>query len=193
MLGTINWHLTAVLLAVVERAAARSSRWLGGAWPRAASKFRGPGRTRERRHHRFVSNIGLVRAFGAAQREQQRLEHEIEDEMQAQRLSLRSLERLRQFHAITVFFVTAGVLVWSVELWRRGADLRRATWCSPPRWVSPCCTRRAISPWRWSTWCSNSRNSREAVQVLGLPHEMQDADGCATAAIVGGADRLPAA
>ena len=36
----------------------------------------------------------------------------IQDEMQAQRASLRSLERLRLFHAFTVFGVTAGVLIW---------------------------------------------------------------------------------
>ena len=57
-----------------------------------------------------VSNIGLVRAFGAARREQERLSGKIDHEMSAQRDSLRSLERLRLFHAVSVFVVTAGVL-----------------------------------------------------------------------------------
>jgi len=106
-----------------------------------------------------VSNIGLVRSFGAARREQQRLTMKIQDEMQAQRLSLRSLERLRQFHAITVFLVTAGVLVWSVELWRRG-QISTGTWCSRRRSASPSCMHRAISPWRWWIWCSRSQTPR---------------------------------
>ena len=46
--------------------------------------------------------------------------------MSAQRKSLRSLERLRLFHAVSVFVVTAGVLAWAVMLWRAGSnDWRR--------------------------------------------------------------------
>jgi ATP-binding cassette subfamily B protein len=42
----------------------------------------------------------------------------IEGEMSAQSDSLRSLEKLRLFHAVSVFVVTAGVLIWSILLWR---------------------------------------------------------------------------
>ena len=42
-------------------------------------------------------------------------------QISAQRDSLRSLERLRLFHAVSIFVVTAGVLVWSVMLWRAGS------------------------------------------------------------------------
>lgn len=120
MLGTINWRLTAVLLLVV------------GALSAIIAVLASQGREL---HHRcaghaarvsgdltdVVSNISLVRSFAAARREQQRLIRYIADEMQAQRASLRSLERLRLLHAVTVFAVTAGVLVWPVQLWRRGA------------------------------------------------------------------------
>src|SRR5712675_1082842 len=67
-----------------------------------------------------ISNIGLVRSFAAADRERQRLSGRIQHEMSAQRESLRSLERLRLFHACCVFAVTAGLLIWSVLLWRAG-------------------------------------------------------------------------
>ena len=119
ILGTINWHLTLVLLAVVgglgwgiARLAA-NGRHLHQSFAGHAAHVSGDLTD-------IVSNIGLVRAFGAARREQDRLSSKIEDEMQAQRASLRSLERLRLLHAVTVFTVTAGVLAWSVELWRRG-------------------------------------------------------------------------
>ena len=119
VLGTINWHLTAVLMLVVSALGiiiawwAANGRELHQAFAGHAAHVSGDLTD-------IVSNIGLVRAFGAAQREQQRLSTKIEDEMQAQRASLRSLERLRQFHAVSVFVVTGGVLVWAIELWRRG-------------------------------------------------------------------------
>src|ERR1700691_794701 len=64
-----------------------------------------------------VSNIGLVRSFGAAPRERVRLSREIDNEMTAQRESLRALERLRLSHAIAGFAVAAGMLAWAVNLW----------------------------------------------------------------------------
>jgi len=67
-----------------------------------------------------VSNICLVRSFGAAQRERERLSQEIDHEMSAQRESLRALERLRLSHALAVFTVAAAMLAWAVELWRMG-------------------------------------------------------------------------
>ena len=51
VLGTINWHLTAVLLAVVASSARSSPGWASHG-RRAASEFRRPCRARERRSHR---------------------------------------------------------------------------------------------------------------------------------------------
>jgi ATP-binding cassette subfamily B protein len=67
-----------------------------------------------------IGNIGLVRAFGSAQREQHRLARRIGLETTMQWKSLHVLERLRVLHAVSVFLVTAGVLVWSLMLWRQG-------------------------------------------------------------------------
>src|SRR5581483_3247896 len=93
----------------------------------------------------IINNIGLVRAFGARERERERLSRIIAGEMDAQRDSLRSLERLRLAHAVSVFLVTAGVHAWRdfamamVDLVQQFAKLG------------------------------------EAVRELGQPHEMPDA------------------
>ena len=111
VLGTINWHLTAVLLVVISALGATIA-WLASQGRELHQSFAGHAAHVSGDLTDIVSNIGLVRAFGAARREQERLTEKIQNEMQAQRASLRSLERLRLFHAFTVFAVTAGVLVW---------------------------------------------------------------------------------
>jgi ATP-binding cassette, subfamily B, bacterial len=173
VLGTINWHLTAVLLVVVSI--------LGGfiGW-RAANgaelhqNFAGQAAHVSGDLTDVVSNIGLVRAFGAAQREQQRLTMKIEDEMQAQRASLRSLERLRQFHALSVFVVTAGVLVWSVELWRLGQISTGDVVLTTTLGFTVLHASRDFAM-AAVDMVQQVAKLREAVQVLSLPHEMQDA------------------
>ncbi len=61
-----------------------------------------------------------MRTFGALGREHERMSGHIEQEMSAQKASLRSLERVRLFHAVSVLMVVGGVLVWAVTLWREG-------------------------------------------------------------------------
>jgi ATP-binding cassette subfamily B protein len=117
--------------------------------------------------------MGLVRAFGATQREQQRLSVKIQDEMEAQRQSLRSLERLRQFHALAVFFVTAGVLVWSVELWRRGQITTGDVVLTTTLGFTVLHASRDFAM-AMVDMVGQFAKLREAVQVLGLPHEMLD-------------------
>jgi hypothetical protein len=84
VLGTINWQLTAVLLVVVSVLGRSSAGWLRAAGELHQS-FAGQAAHVSGDLTDVVSNIGLVRAFGAAQREQQRLSVKIADEMQAQR------------------------------------------------------------------------------------------------------------
>src|SRR5580704_11262847 len=99
VLGTINWHLTVVLLVVISLLGTAIG-WLASQGRELHQSFAGHAAHVSGDLTDIVSNIGLVRAFGAARREQQRLTVKIEDEMQAQRASLRSLDRLRQFPAI---------------------------------------------------------------------------------------------
>jgi ATP-binding cassette, subfamily B, bacterial len=173
VLGTINWHLTIVLLGVVSVLGAIIA-WWAAHGRELHQNFAGHAAHVSGDLTDTVSNIGLVRAFGAAQREQQRLSMKIQDEMQAQRLSLRSLERLRQFHAISVFLVTAGVLVWSVELWRRGQISTGDVVLTTTLGFTVLHASRDFAM-AMVDMVQQVAKLREAVQVLGLPHEMQDA------------------
>lgn len=173
VLGTINWHLTAVLMSVVCVLGVIIA-WWAAQGRELHQSFAGHAAHVSGDLTDVVSNIGLVRAFGAAQREQQRLTMKIQDEMQAQRLSLRSLERLRQFHAITVFCVTAGVLVWSVELWSRGEISTGDVVLTTTLGFTVLHASRDFAM-AMVDMVQQFAKLREAVQVLGLPHEMRDA------------------
>ncbi|MEI9987248.1 MAG: ABC transporter ATP-binding protein [Aliidongia sp.] len=120
-----------------------------------------------------VSNMSLVRAFGAAKREQDLLSRKIEGEMVAQRASLRSLERLRLFHAVSVFLVTAGVLVWSVELWRQNRISTGDVVLTTTLGFTVLHASRDLAM-ALVELIQHFAKLGEAIQVLGLPHEMQD-------------------
>jgi len=173
VLGTINWRLTAVLLVVVAALGATIG-WLASQGRELHRSFAGHAAHVSGDLTDVVSNIGLVRAFGAARREQQRLSMKIDDEMQAQRASLRSLERLRLFHAVTVFGVTAGVLIWSVELWRRHEISTGDVVLTTTLGFTVLHASRDFAM-ALVDMVQQFAKLGEAVQVLGLPHEMQDA------------------
>jgi ATP-binding cassette subfamily B protein len=184
VLGTINWHLTVVLLVVITLLGATIG-WLASQGRELHQSFAGHAAHVSGDLTDIVSNIGLVRAFGAARREQQRLTEKIEDEMQAQRASLRSLERLRLFHAFTVFGVTAGVLVWSVELWRRGEISTGDVVLTTTLGFTVLHASRDFAM-ALVDMVQQFAKLGEAVQVLGLPHEMQDSEDAKPLMIGGG-------
>jgi ATP-binding cassette, subfamily B, bacterial len=185
VLGTINWHLTVVLMVVVTVLGAVIA-WLASHGRELHQSFAGHAAHVSGDLTDVVSNIGLVRAFGAARREQQRLTTKIQDEMQAQRASLRSLERLRLFHAFTVFTVTAGVLVWSVELWRRGQISTGDVVLTTTLGFTVLHASRDFAM-ALVDMVQQFAKLGEAVQVLGLPHEMQDAADAKPLLVDGGA------
>lgn len=94
--------------------------------------------------------------------------------MRAQRASLRSLERLRLVHAVTVFAVTAGVLVWSVELWRLHQISTGDVVLTTTLGFTVLHASRDFAM-AMVDMVQQFAKLGEAVQVLGLPHEMQDA------------------
>ncbi len=67
-----------------------------------------------------ISNMSVVRVFGALLREQRRINERIDTEMGARRASLLYLEKLRLIHAVQTAFVTAGLLAWAVVMWLNG-------------------------------------------------------------------------
>jgi ATP-binding cassette subfamily B protein len=185
ILGTINWYLTVVLLVVVGGLGVSIGR-LAAHGSHLHQSFAGHAAHVSGDLSDIVSNIGLVRAFGATRREHDRLSVKIRDEMQAQRASLRSLERLRLLHAVTVFAVTAGVLVWSVELWRRGKISTGEVVLTTTLGFTVLHASRDFAM-ALVDMVQQFAKLGEAVQVLGLPHEMQDRGDARPLAVRGGA------
>ncbi len=68
----------------------------------------------------IISNMPVVRAFGATWREHRRIDAAIGAEMAARRRSLLYLEKLRLLHAVLTAGITAGLLAWGVTMWEHG-------------------------------------------------------------------------
>jgi ATP-binding cassette subfamily B protein len=129
--------------------------------------------------------MSLVRSFGAAERERRRLETRIGGEMEAQRESLLSLEQLRLLHALSVFLVTAGILVWSVMLWRAGRITTGDVVLATTLGFTMLHASRDLALALVEVVQHFARLG-EAIRVLGLPHEMQDAPGAQPLVNLGG-------
>ncbi len=67
-----------------------------------------------------ISNMNLVRLFGATLREQKRFGTKVGEEMMTRRSSLLYLEKLRLLHAGVTILLTVGLLGWALWLWQRG-------------------------------------------------------------------------
>jgi ATP-binding cassette subfamily B protein len=172
LLGTVNWRMTSALSVVALV--------IGGAIWRLAARNR-------HLHDRFAAraagvsgdladvivNIGLVRAFGAASRERQRLSGRIAEEVSAQCESGRSLERLRLFHATSVFTVSAGALVWAVLLWRAGRITTGDVVLTTTLGFTVLHASRDLAM-AIVDLVQHFAKLAEALRVLCLPHEMRD-------------------
>jgi ATP-binding cassette subfamily B protein len=173
VLGLVNWHLTltlslvAIVLGLAVRHFAARGRHLHDRYAARAAGVSGDLMD-------IVSNIGLVRAFGAARRERDRLSQIIGNEMSAQSESLRSLERLRLFHAVSVFVVTAGVLTWSVLLWRAHRITTGDVVLATTLGFTVLHASRDFAM-AMVDLLQQFAKLGEAIRVLGLPHEMPDA------------------
>jgi ATP-binding cassette subfamily B protein len=184
VLSVINWQITATLFVIVSALGVVIAR-------RAAqghhlhARFAGRAATVTGDLTDIVSNMGLVRAFGAARREQERLSRKIGHEMSAQRESLRSLERLRIFHALSVFVVTAGVLVWAVMLWRAGEITTGGVVLTTSLGFTVLHASRDLAMALVEV-VQHFAKLGEAVAVLGLPHEIADAPGAVPLIPLGG-------
>jgi ATP-binding cassette subfamily B protein len=184
MLSIINWEMTAALFVIVVGLGALIARLAAGG-RHLHERFAGRAAAVSGALTDVVSNMGLVRAFGAARREQERLSREIDREMSAQRQSLRSLERLRLFHAATVFVVTAGVLVWSVTLWRSGLITTGDVVLTTTLGFTVLHASRDLAM-ALVDLTQHCAKLNEAIQVLGLSHEIVDAPGAKPLINLGG-------
>src|SRR5882762_4751337 len=94
--------------------------------------------------------------------------------MSAQSDSLRALERLRLFHAVCVFTVTAGVLAWSVLLWRAGRITTGDVVLATTLGFTVLHASRDLAM-AMVDLLQHFAKLDEAVRVLCQPHEMPDA------------------
>jgi ATP-binding cassette subfamily B protein len=173
VLGVVDWQMTAVLSAVAAIIGMAVWRLAAGTRP-LHDRFAARAAVVTGDLTDIVGNIGLVRAFGAAQRERRRLSRRIEHEMSAQRRSLCSLERLRLFHAVCVFVVTAGVLIWSVLLWRAGRITTGDVVLATTLGFTVLHASRDLAM-AMVDLLQHLAKLGEAIRVLCLPHEMTDA------------------
>ncbi len=185
VLGLINWKITVVLFVIVSVLGAFIA-WLAARGLHLHARFAGRAAAVSGDLTDVVSNIGLVRAFGAARRERTRLSRGIATEMSAQRKSLRSLERLRLFHAVAVFLVTAAVLGWSVTLWREGRITTGDVVLTTTLGFTVLHASRDLAM-ALVELVQHFAKLGEAVHVLGLPHEMVDAPDAKPLIPLGGA------
>jgi len=173
LLAIIDWQMTVVLAVIVIVLGAMIGR-LAIRNNHLHERFAGHAAAVSGELTDVVSNIGLVRTFGAAGREHARLKKRIQGEMSAQRDSLRSIERLRLFHAGSVFVVTAGVLVWSIMLWRAGGITTGDVVLTTTLGFTVLHASRDLAMAMVDV-VQQFAKLGEAVQVLALPHEMEDA------------------
>lgn len=68
-----------------------------------------------------VSNVWTVKAFSARYREKSRLSRELNREAKAHRRSWMYVELARVIHDLCLVVTGAGMLVWSILLWRAGS------------------------------------------------------------------------
>jgi ATP-binding cassette subfamily B protein len=173
VLSIINWKMTVVLFVIVSILGSIIAR-LAASGNYLHERFAGRAAAVSGDLTDIVSNIGLVRAFGATRREHARLSRKIANEMSAQRKSLRSLERLRLFHAASVFVVTAGVLAWAVLLWRAGSISTGDVVLTTTLGFTVLHASRDLAM-AMVDLLQHFAKLGEAVKELGLPHEMVDA------------------
>jgi ATP-binding cassette subfamily B protein len=172
VLGAIDPSLTLVLVVIVLVLGALIG-WIATRGTYLHERFAGHAASVSGDITDVVNNIGLVRVFGTARREQERLERKIGDEIRAQRESLQSLERLRLLHAVSVFTVTAGVLMRSVYLWQQGQITTGDVVLTTSLGFTVLHASRDFAM-AVVDLVQQFAKLREAVAVLGLPHEMQD-------------------
>jgi ATP-binding cassette subfamily B protein len=173
VLGLVNWHLMAtlalisIILGLIIRHLAGRGRPLHDQYATRAAGVAGDLMD-------IIGNIGLVRAFGTAPRERDRLAGIIGNEMSAQSASLKSLERLRLFHAVSVFMVTAGVLTWSIVMWRARRITTGDVVLATTLGFTVLHASRDFAM-AMVDLLQQLAKLGEAIRVLGLPHEMPDA------------------
>jgi ATP-binding cassette subfamily B protein len=120
-----------------------------------------------------ISNMPVVRAFGGIGREHSRFDTTLDHEMGARQRSLRYLEKLRLFHAITTIMLTIGLLAWAIVLWQRGAATTGEVVLVCTLGLSVLHATRDLAVALVDVTQHMARLS-EALATLLIPHELRD-------------------
>ncbi len=124
----------------------------------------------------IISNMGVVRAFGATLRERGRVGETISGEMSARRRSLIFLEKLRLTHAAVTAALTAGLLGWGIMIWQQGhataGDM--VLICSLGLTILHSTRDLAVA---LVDLTQQTARLEEAIDTLLVAHEMPDAPG----------------
>ena len=184
VLGLVNWRLT-VALAAIAAVLGSIIAWLAGRSSHLHDRYADRAATVTGDLADVISNMGLVRAFAAAHRERERLSHSIGHEMAAQGDSLRALERIRLLHAVSVFLVTAAVVVWSVLLWHAGRITTGDVVLATTLGFTVLHASRDLAMAMVDLLIDGAK-LRDAVRSLCIPHEMGDAPGARQLIPLGG-------
>ncbi len=118
-IGSVNPPLAAVLVALAAGLGGVIY-WLARRGARLHRSYAGHAAGVDGELVDVISNMGVVRAFGATLRERRRFGLKVGQEMAARRSSLLYLEKLRLIHAAITALLTAGVVAFGILLWQRG-------------------------------------------------------------------------
>ncbi len=119
LIGSVNLWM-AVVLAAVSLAMAAVVFWLAERGTPIHRNFATHAAGVDGELVDIISNMHVVRAFGATFREHGRIDERLGGEMAARRSSLYYLEKLRLLHAVMTALITAGLLAWGVVMWQNG-------------------------------------------------------------------------
>jgi ATP-binding cassette subfamily B protein len=132
-----------------------------------------------------ISNLPLVRACGATFRERERFGVHVGREQQARGDSLRYLEKLRLFHAVTTAVLTAGLLAWALVLWQHGAASTGDVVLVTTLGFTILHGTRDLAV-ALVELVQHVARLAEALRTLLVPHELVDAPGARTLHPLGG-------
>ncbi len=120
-----------------------------------------------------VTNMGVVRAFGATFREQRRIGERVGREMASRTNSLIYLEKLRLLHAALTALLTAGVVAIGILLWQHGrasvGDIALLTALAMT--ILNCTRDLAVA---LVNLTQQVARLHEAIAALLVPHELPD-------------------
>jgi ATP-binding cassette subfamily B protein len=120
-----------------------------------------------------ISNLPVVRAFGAIANEHRRFDTTLRREMDARSGSLRYLEKLRLLHAAITVVLTIGLLAWAVVLWQRDAATTGEVILVCTLGLSVLHATRDLAVALVDVTQHMARLS-EAIATLLVPHELRD-------------------